>query len=110
MLPKFVLSRHSGLLQQFHWVLKAPNGEVILTSENYVSEAGALNGIESVRRNCKSDSNYRRLVSVIGQPYFTLNAPENGQVIGTSQMYASEQAREIGIASVKKNGTTTIVV
>ena len=110
MLPKYVLSKHLGLAQQYHWVLKAPNGETILTSENYASKAGAMNGIESARRNCKNDSNYRRSVSKSGQPYFTLHAPENGQVIGVSQMYASEQARENGITSVKVNGTTTIVV
>lgn len=33
----------------------------------------------------------------------------NGQVIGASQMYASEATRETGVASVKANGGTTEV-
>jgi uncharacterized protein YegP (UPF0339 family) len=36
--------------------LKAGNGEVIaLSSEGYASKAGALNGIESVRRNADAE-------------------------------------------------------
>ncbi|HQY55103.1 MAG TPA: YegP family protein, partial [Dokdonella sp.] len=31
------------------------------------------------------------------------------QVIGTSQMYASEAARETGISSVKTNGASTTI-
>jgi uncharacterized protein YegP (UPF0339 family) len=31
--------------------LKAGNGEIIAVSEAYESKAGALNGIDSVRRN-----------------------------------------------------------
>ena len=31
--------------------LKAGNGEVIATGQGYASKAGALNGIDSVRRN-----------------------------------------------------------
>lgn len=36
---------------EYRFRLKAANGEVIAVSEGYVSKAGALNGIESVRRN-----------------------------------------------------------
>ncbi len=100
----------SNAIQPYHWVLKAPNGEVILTSENYVSESGAMNGIRSVQRNCTSDANYKRRVAQDFSPYFTLHAPENGQVIGTSEMYSSNAARDKGIESVKRYGTTTTVV
>lgn len=43
-----------------------------------------------------------------GKPYFNLKAA-NQQVIGTSHMYASEQARDAGIAAVKANGASTTV-
>lgn len=33
----------------------------------------------------------------------------NSQVIGTSQLYASAQSRDAGIASVKTNGSSTTV-
>ena len=34
----YVLSKHTGVSQQYHWVLRASNNEVILTSESYVVE------------------------------------------------------------------------
>lgn len=36
---------------QWHFVLKAPNGRVILQSETYKSKAGAENGIRSIKEN-----------------------------------------------------------
>lgn len=35
----------------FRFRLKAPNGEIIATSESYTSKASCMNGIESVRKN-----------------------------------------------------------
>ena len=51
MAAKFELKKaKSG---QFHFNLKAGNGQIIATSEMYESKAAALNGIESVRTNAK---------------------------------------------------------
>lgn len=36
---------------EYRFTLKASNGEVIASSEGYSSKAGALAGVESVRRN-----------------------------------------------------------
>jgi uncharacterized protein YegP (UPF0339 family) len=36
---------------QYHFNLKAGNGEIIATSEMYTTKAAAQNGIESVRKN-----------------------------------------------------------
>ncbi|HIQ27278.1 MAG TPA: DUF1508 domain-containing protein [Sulfurovum sp.] len=110
MSARYVLYKHDRNTQPYHWVLKAPNGETILTSETYVSEAGALNGIRSAQVNCKADANYKRLTARNGSPYFTLNSPDNGQVIGVSEMYSTTQARDNGIESVKVNGTTSTIV
>ena len=87
---------------KFVFNLLAANGQVILTSELYESRASALNGIESVRKNAGDDGRYGRLCAKDGSPYFTLKAG-NGQVIGQSQRYAGEKAREAGIESVKAN-------
>jgi uncharacterized protein YegP (UPF0339 family) len=46
---KFVLTK--GKSGQYHFNLKAGNGEIIATSESYKSKAAALNGIESVKKN-----------------------------------------------------------
>lgn len=90
---------------KFMFNLKAANGEVILTSQRYASRASAENGISSVQRNSPADDRYERLESRSDQPYFTLKA-ENGQVIGTSQMYKTVSGRNNGIESVKTNGSS----
>jgi uncharacterized protein YegP (UPF0339 family) len=48
MAAKFVLKK-SGT--QYVFNLKAGNGEIIATSERYATKQGALNGIESVKKN-----------------------------------------------------------
>ncbi|HAI51402.1 MAG TPA: hypothetical protein DCM53_20105 [Enterobacteriaceae bacterium] len=42
---------NTALNQKYYFVLKASNGEVIVTSEMYASKQGALNGIRSVQDN-----------------------------------------------------------
>lgn len=85
---------------QFRFVLKAGNAETILTSELYTTRGAAENGIASVRTNSPLDERYEKKTASNGKVYFNLKAG-NHQVIGTSQMYASEQSRDKGIASVK---------
>lgn len=97
------LTKNGNAKQPYHWVLVAPNHEAILNSENYSSKQMAEKGIESVRVNCPYDENYERKVSKDGSPYFNLVA-QNGEVIGTSKMYSTKQAREVGIESVKRYG------
>ncbi|WP_406246526.1 YegP family protein [Microbacterium sp. M] len=49
MAGKFELYQDKG--GDYRFRLKAGNGEVIATGQGYSSKAGALNGIDSVRRN-----------------------------------------------------------
>ena len=86
---------------QFYFNLKASNGETILTSEMYKAKASALNGIESVKKNCGDEKRYAKAVSKSSKPFFTLKAA-NHQVIGNSEMYETEKARDAGIKSVMK--------
>jgi len=101
--PFYRLTKNIEAKQPYHWVLVAPNNEVILNSESYSSKQMALKGIESVRVNSPYDENYDRLVAKDGSPYFNLVA-QNGETIGTSEMYSSDDARDIGIVAVKKYG------
>jgi uncharacterized protein len=103
---KFVISTRTN--GEFQFNLKADNHQVILTSEGYSSRANCENGIESVRKNSQSDSNYDRKKSTNGKHYFNLKAA-NSQVIGTSEMYESSTSMETGIASVKKNAPSATV-
>lgn len=93
---------------QFHFVLKAGNGEVILSSETYETKAAAETGIASVQKNSSLDERYDRKDAVNGKFYFNLKAA-NHQIIGTSQMYSASSGRDQGIESVKTNGSTTTV-
>jgi len=93
---------------QFRFLLKADNGETLLTSELYHAKGSAENGIASVQSNCGADERYEKKVASNGKHYFNLKAA-NHQVIGTSQMYASADSRDAGIASVKSNGASTTV-
>ncbi len=87
---------------KFHFVLKAGNGEIILSSQPYQAKESAENGIASVRTNAVIDERFERKVAKDESPYFVLNAA-NGQVIGQSEMYSSKAGMENGIASVKTN-------
>jgi uncharacterized protein YegP (UPF0339 family) len=93
---------------QFKFDLKASNGQVILSSETYKSKSGCKNGVNSVMRNSKEDKRYDRKTAKNGSPYFNLKA-NNGQIIGTSEMYSNTSGMENGIASVKKNAAGATV-
>lgn len=86
----------------FQFNLKATNGQIILSSEGYTTKASCTNGIESVRTNSQDDARFERKTAKNDSPYFNLKAT-NGQIIGSSQMYKSEAARDNGITSVTIN-------
>jgi uncharacterized protein YegP (UPF0339 family) len=92
----------------YHFHLKAANGQVILTSQMYKEKSSAESGIESVKKNAANDHSYERKEAHNGAPMFNLKAA-NHQVIGTSQLYENAEAREHGIASVKENAPTATV-
>ncbi|XNM56658.1 YegP family protein [Escherichia coli] len=103
----FELSKSSD--NQFRFVLKAGNGETILTGRLYLGKACcAEKGIASVRSNSPQEERYEKKTASNGKFYFNLKAA-NHQIIGSSQMYATAQSRETGIASVKANGTSQTV-
>ncbi|MEK4171337.1 YegP family protein [Lysinibacillus sp. Y5S-8] len=47
--PKFEILRATN--NQYYFVLKAPNGEIIATSETYTTKENCKNGINSVKVN-----------------------------------------------------------
>lgn len=68
----FELSKSSD--NQFRFVLKAGNGETILTSELYTSKASAEKGIASVRSNSPQEERYEKKTASNGKFYFNLKA------------------------------------
>ena len=104
---KFVITKRKN--GEFQFSLKATNGQEILGSEGYTTMAACKNCIESVKTNSVDEGRFERKVAKNGDPYFVLKA-RNGQVIGQSEMYSSEAARDNGIASVMKNAPEAEVV
>lgn len=103
---KFVISKRTN--GEFQFNLKAGNGQVILSSEGYTARGGCENGIESVKKNAQDEANFEKKTAANGKFHFNLKAG-NGQIIGTSQMYESEQGRDNGINSVMENAPSATV-
>ncbi|HTJ78015.1 MAG TPA: YegP family protein [Rariglobus sp.] len=90
---------------KFMFNLKAENNQVILTSQVYEQKQSAFEGIASVQANGSDARNFEHKMSTANEPYFVLKA-QNGEIIGKSQMYSSQAAAEVGIASVQTNSAS----
>lgn len=100
-----------GLDGQFYFHLMAGNGQNVLRSEGYTTEAAALDGIASVMDNGVSASQYDIKQAASGQWFFSLRAGNN-HVIGSSQMYATKSSAQRGtrtVASLLKLGSGEVV-
>ncbi len=98
----------NGKDDQFYFNLKAGNNEIILQSEGYKTKQNALGGIKSIQENCIDKSHYEMKKTKNGKPFFVLKAA-NGETIGKSEEYNSNQAMENGIDSVCTNGVSEII-
>lgn len=99
----------SGKSGKTYFNLKAGNGEIILASQGYVDKSGARNGVVSVKNNAGNPARFEKKVASNGKFHFSLKAG-NGQIIGNSEMYDSEKARDAGIASVAANAGSAALV
>ena len=104
--------------------LKATNGQVVLTSEVYTTEAACRKGIESIMKNApianvenQTEEGYETLThpkfemyqDKAGEFRFRLKA-RNGEIIGTSEGYTAKAGCLNGIESVKKNAGSAEIV
>jgi len=100
--PKFQIFKDAANEFRFRLLSKG-NGKIILQStEGYKSKQGCLKGIASVKLNAPIDRRYKRLDSSSGDYYFRLDAGNN-EPLARSEMYESTQARDNGIAAVKRD-------
>src|SRR5262245_39579903 len=103
---RFIL-KNSG--DQFSFQLRAAtSSEVILSSERYARKSHALEGIASVKASAASRSCFRQKRSPGGEAYFELRA-RNGEVVATSQMFASERARDASLAAVHADAPAAVI-
>jgi len=107
MKPTFEIKKTTN--EKFMFNLKAANNEVILTSQTYESKQAAEEGIVSVKVNSQIDARYEEKMGTDGKPYFVLHAA-NKLVIGRSEMYASHEGMQKGMASVRRNGPIAEIV
>lgn len=95
--------------QEYYFRLKAGNGQIILGSEGYTTKSAAENGVDSVKKNASDENRYETKEAKNGKHHFNLKAG-NGQVIGSSQLYADESGMKNGIESVSKNAAEAEVI
>lgn len=82
----------------FH--LLAGNGEKVLQSQGYASQASALSGIESLKANGADASKYLLREASDGSWYFVVASAANGEILGKSEMYVSQSNATRAMTSV----------
>ena len=97
--------------------LKASNGQVVASSQQYASLATCKKGIESVKKNApiapiedqtveefevQKNPKFEVYTDKAGKTRFRLKAA-NGQIIAVGQAYKSKDSCLKGIESIKKN-------
>ncbi len=118
---KFVLKKSADDRYMFN--LLATNGQIICTSQMYVSESAAKNGIESVRRNAgahvedqtvsgaetKLFPKWELYKDKAGEYRFRLSA-SNGETIVVGQGYKTKANAKGGIESVRRNAPCSGII
>ena len=92
----------------FSFVFK-DGDKVIIKSENYKAKKSALNGIESVKKNSQIDSRYELKTAKNGKFFFNIKA-SNGQIVGTSTFFDTEEERDKAIEKLKKEAPSAPVI
>jgi uncharacterized protein len=85
---------------QHYFQLLAGNKERVLRSEGYTTLANAKKGIASVRKNGVSEASFEVLDAVNGESYVNLHSRDNGQIIGTTETYASRSNATRAVKSI----------
>lgn len=84
---------------RYYFALHAKNGEIVLQSQGYSTEAAALNGTFAVADNGTASARWRLLASGDGGYYLDLVAANN-EVIATSEVYTTRSAAQAGEAAI----------
>ncbi len=104
---KIVLKK-SEAASPFSFAFKDENDKTIIKSESYKARKSALNGIESVKKNCLIDKRYEFKESKNGKYFFNIKA-SNGQIVGTSGFFATVKERDEAIEKLKKEAPSVSV-
>lgn len=102
---KWVVFEKEGL---FYYALYASNGELLVQSEGYSSDKGAISGISTFKRNLIS-GRFVVFEDKNSNFYFKLSSVNN-RLIAVGQTYGSKQSCESSIESVKRFSQTAVFV
>jgi uncharacterized protein len=103
---RFTLTRVEA---QFFFTLHVEGSfDNLLTSVPHASRASAVDGVEAVKEISLIDTRYQRRTSIAHEPYFVLRGLHD-DVLGSSPMFASADARNRGIAAVKEHAAVAVV-
>ncbi len=94
--------KKSDAQEPFSFAFVNDDGSTLLRSENYAVKNSAVKGIESVKKNCTEQSRYELKTAKNGKFFFNIKA-SNGQVVGTSVMFATEEARSAAITQMQND-------
>ncbi len=89
-----------GATGKWRFNVHAKNGQIVLSSEHYSSQAAAVNGAVAVQTVSTDASAYHLQKNSANGWYFTVKA-DNGQVIGVSQQYTTKAAAQSTIKSLQ---------
>ncbi len=118
---KFVVKEGKGGIR---FNLKAGNGEIIATSQDYASEETCMKGIESVKKNApiaaledqtvenyevQKNPKFEIYKDKAGEFRFRLKAT-NGQIIAVGEGYKAMAGCKNGIESIRKNAPDAEIV
>lgn len=82
----------------YRFNVHARNGQIVLSSEIYTTQAGAWNGAFAAQ-DAAARGAFELRTATDNRFYFVLKA-ENGQVVGVSQLYTTKASAQAGIESV----------
>jgi uncharacterized protein YegP (UPF0339 family) len=98
-----------GASGKYRFNIHAKNGEIVLSSEQYSTDAAAYNGAFAVQAEVKNPAAYEIKENSARGFYFTVKA-QNGEIIGVSQQYSTKAAAEGGVASLKSFLPTVVIL
>lgn len=98
MKPTFRIRK--GLSGRYHFVLEAPNSEIIGTSVSLKTAAECELYIEETRSRSQELKNFALETSVAKEPYFNLWSADQDHVLLKSEMYSGIGVRVKGIRGV----------
>lgn len=100
-----IILKKSQAREPFSFAFIGSNGKTLLKSENYKAKSSATKGIASVRKNAALAQRYESKTAKNGASYFNLKA-SNGQIIGTSALFATEAVRDAAIEELQRDAAS----